>query len=816
MITLFRHAVRRLLKVPGFTVAGVLTLALGIGATTAVFSVVNAVLLRPLPYPAPDRLVSLSHTLVVGGNLQVEQSDASILIYQRHNRAFTHLGGYRTAAAGLSSAAGADAERVAAGLVTAGLFPALGVSPLRGRLFTEADDQPGAAPVVVIGQGLWARKFGGDPAILNRRLDVDGVPHEVIGIMPVGFRFPASDTALWLPMKLDPAKTDSATFDYKAVARLRDGVTNEAAAADLQALLLRVPEELPGRLTARAIEQTHMRASVRPLDAVIVGDIGNVLWVLLGAAVFVLAIACANAANLFLVRAEGRRQAVAVQRALGAGPGTILLESLSEGFLVSAVGGALGVVFAWVVVEVLRASENLIDIPRLAELSIDTTIVAVAGLATVLAALFVSGLPVLRSDARAMLSLLSSSSRSATASGARQRGRNALVVSQVALALILLAGSGLMAKSVWRLRSVQPGFDPGSAITFRIALPGAAYRGTDESVRFFARAVDRLATVPGVQAVGAVSKLPLDDQGRTDTAVFVEDRPIAMGALPAIHPVTYASPGYFAAAGIPFIAGRSFTPPDPPRVAMEAIVTRAFAQRYWKEESPIGRRVRILINGPWYTVVGVVGNVRDTALDKPEDQLIYCPLLPAREDARWSPRDLAFVVRGPGDPGGTAAAIGGVVRDLDPSLPVYRLQPFSDIVAHASSRRSFAFLLILGASGVALLLGAIGLYGVMAYVVALRTQEMGIRMALGAQPGQVRWMVSRQGFVVAILGVGIGLAGAIVLTRFLAASLFEVRPTDPAVLAGAAALLLIVAAAASWLPAHRAASIDPARALRAD
>jgi predicted permease len=811
-----RLAARRLAHARGFTLAAILTLALGLGGTTTVFSVVNAVLLRPLPYPAADRLVSLSHTLVVGGVLRVDQTDASILFYGRHSRAFTHLGGYQASAAAVASASGTDAERVPAGRVTAGLFPALQVSPILGRVPDESDDRPGAAPVVVIAERLWARKYGRNPGVLNRQIAIDGVLHEVIGIMPAGVRFPAPDTDLWLPMRLDPAKTDSATFDYHAVGRLRDGISVDAAAADMQALLLRLPDEFPGRLTRASIEQTQMRVSVRPLETVVVGDVGRVLWVVLGAAGFVLAIACANVGNLFLVRAEGRRNALAVQRALGAGSGLIFLELLSEGLLVAAAGGGLAVLFAIASVAALGTLGSTMDIPRLAEVTVDATVLSVAALMTGLAAFFVSGVPAMRSDATSMSSVLSSTNRSTTAGRSRHRARHGLVVAQVALALVVLVGSGLMARSVWRLGAVQPGFDPASAISFRLALPSATYSSADHSVRFFVRAVDGLETIPGVRAAGAASKLPLDEQGRTDTAVFVEDRPIPPGSLPGIHPLLYVTPGYFGAAGIPFITGRSFRRPDPPRVLLEVIVSRAFADRYWTDRSPIGKRVRILSNGPWYTVAGVVGNVRDRGLDQPADEMIYCPLLPAREDSRWTPRDLAFVVRTAGDPAGTTGAIRDVVRGLDPSLPVYRVRALTDIVKQAYARRSLTFLMIAGASGMALLLGAIGVYGVMSYVVTLRTREIGIRLALGAQPDDVWRMVSRQGLGIAALGIGVGLAGAIVLTRFLSALLFEVSATDPMVFVLSAAFLLFVAAAASWAPARRAATVDPAVALRAD
>jgi predicted permease len=812
-----RRAARRLVHARGLALAAILTLSLGIASITSVFTVVNAVLLRPLPYPMPERLVDLSHTLEVGGGLRVDQSDAGLLFYGRHQQSFTHFGGYQATAAGLGPVSGFDAERVPAGRVTAGLFPALGVTPLRGRLFAESDDRPGSAPVVLLSERLWRRKYGGEPGILNRGIEIDGVPHDVIGILRAGARFPASDTELWLPLRLDPAKTESATFDYQAVARLREGLSLEEATAELQGLLERQPDEFPGRLTREAIEQTKMRVSVRPLAAVVVGDVGRVLWVVLAAAGFVLAIACANVTNLFLVHAESRRTALALQRTLGASPAAILVEFLCEGLLVSAIAGVSGVALAGVSVQGLRSLGSAVDIPRLSEVSIDAGVLGVTALSMMFTTMLVSGLPALRSSLAASTWASSLTSRSATAGRTRQRARQALVAGQVALALVLVAGSGLMARSLWRLRSVPIGFEPENAMTFRLALPSVSYPDTDESVRFFVRATDNLASVPGVVAAGAASKLPLDELGRSDSAVFVEDRPLPPGSLPRIHPICYVTPGYFEAAGIPLLAGESFARPDPPRVLLDTVVSRAFAERYWGRQSALGKRVRIYSsNGPWYRVIGVVGNVRDRALDQPEDAMAYFPLLPAREDPRWAPRDIGFVVRTAGDPAAAGVAVREAVRSLDPSLPLYRIRALTDVVAQASARRSFTFLLIGAASGVALVLGAIGLYGVMSYVVTLRTREMGIRLAIGAPPDQVRRMVLRQALTVATLGVGVGLVGAMALTRFLAALLFEVSPRDPEVLALASGVLLMVAAGASWLPARRAARVDLAGTLRSE
>lgn len=822
VIRSLRHAARRLLRAPAFAVASVLTLAFGIGAATAVFSLVDGVLLRPLPYADPGRLVDLSHTLQLTGAAQVDQSDATYLYYRRENHVFTDVAAYRATAVNLATAArDGAAERVAAARVSASLFRVLGVSPARGRAFVEGEDAPGATPVVLIGERLWRRKYGGDPGIVGRRLEIDGVAREVVGVLPATFRFPAAAAELWLPTDIDPARTQSAIFDYRAVARLRPGVTPAAAAADLQRLLPRVPEAYAGRLTAAAIEAIHMSAVVRPLRDVVVGDVGPALWVVLGAVGFVLLAACANVANLFLVRAEGRRRELAVRRALGAGGGRTAAEFLSEGLVVAAVGGPLGVVVAAAGVRVLRSLAAGVAIPRLEEVGVDGAALGVAAGLTVLAALLVSALPALRSAWLAVPAALAEAGRPATAGRRQTRAQHVLIVAQVALALVLLTGAGLMARSFARLRAVQPGFDAAGALTFRIALPDAAYPTADDAARFLVRALDDLAALPGVRAVGAVTKLPLDAEARRDTAVFVEGQASPSG-MPNIHQVAYASPGYFRALGIPLVAGRTFERPDPARARLEVVVSRALADRYWRGDA-VGKRLRLMPQGPWLTVVGVAGNVRGTALDQPPDETVYLPLVSADaaaagdapDDPRWAPHGAAFVVRAT-DPARLAERIGATVRALDPAVPVYAVQPMTEIVARSAARASFTLLLLGIASAVALALGAIGIYGVISYAVSLRAREIAVRLALGACPAHVRRMVARQAVTVGAVGVALGLAAALATTRFMAMLLFGVAPTDPATLAGAAALLLAVALAAAWLPARRAAATDPAGALRAE
>jgi len=809
-----RITVRRLSSSPGLVVTALLTLVVGFGAAATTFSIVYAVLLRPLPYPQPDRLVAIAHTLEVRGRLDVDETDASILLYRRHNRTFAEFGGYQAGAVAISGRAGGDAERVSAGRFTTGVLDALRVIPARGRLFTSADEEPGAPPVVILSERLWTRRFGRDPNLLGRPILVDGQEREVVGILSDAVRFPATDTEAWIPLVLDPAKTDSASFDYKAIARLRDGTSIEQAESDLQALLLQLPAAFPGRLTRAAIEQTHMRVAVQPLASVVVGGVARLLWVILGASVFVLLAACVNVTCLFLVRGEARRRQFAIQGLLGAPAGTVLLEFLSEIGLVTGVGALAGLGIAEVAARAVRSQVAAIDIPRLTEVRIDGVVVAatglaVVGIATAIAAFTAWRLNTSRSETLAL-------GPGSTVGRTQHRIRYALVALQVALATVLVAGSGLMARSLWTLQRVDPGFNRAGALTFRLAFPPAVYPSASDVVRLVSRLMDDAGGVPGARAVAAASRLPLEDRPQTETAVFAEDHMLAPGELPRLHPVAYVTPGYFRAMGIPLVTGDSFSPLDPGKAQLEAIVSRAFATRYWPDGSAIGKHVRILVNGPLYRIVGVAGDVRDAGLDRPPDELVYCPLLPPANDPRWQPRDLAFVVRTAQDPAGAVGPVRAVLRRLDPALPIYRAAALSDVVARSAARRELVLLLLTAASIVAVLLGAIGLYGVMAYVVSLRTREIGIRMALGEPPGHVGLAFARQGVIVAAIGAAGGIVAATGLARALGTLLFDVTPSDPLVLTLSTVFVLALAAAASFVPSRRAASVDPAFALRAE
>jgi putative ABC transport system permease protein len=823
----FRLAARRLWRAPAFAAAAALTLGLGIGGTVAVFSVLDGVLLSPLPVPQADRLVDVSHTLALSGITRVDQSDATYLLYRRDNRVFSDFGAYRTQSVNFLPAA-ADANgassprRLQAAFATPSLFTTLRVPPARGRGFTDADAQPGAPPVALISHGLWEGAFGGQPSAVGRTIAVDGIERQIVGVMPAGFDIPGDRDALWLPLVLDPTHTKSAAFDYRAIGRLRDGVTLAEAAADLQRLLPQVPVAFPGRLTANAIAVTHMTVSVRSLRDVVVGNVGRTLWTVLGAVGALLLLACANVAGLFAARAEARQREFAVRRALGAGRGALLREFLAESVLLSGIGGGIGLALAAAGVAWLRGLPMAAAIPRIGEARVNAAVVAAAVGTSLLTAIGVSLVPMLRTQAAPAAMLLGADGRAATAGQLRQRTRRVLVVVQIALALILVAGAALFARSFRRLSAVDPGFDAAHGLAFRVALPPAEYPAAGDAARAMVSVIDALRRLPGVQAVGAATKLPLDAEANQDSAVFVEDHPLPRGVFPGIYEMVFASPGYFTAMRIPLVAGRLFGPPDPSldpaHAPREVVVSDAFARLYWGAAvRAVGRRIRMNPSGPWSTIVGVVGSVRGAGLERAPVSAVYSPLVTSDvAGVPWTPRDVAFVVRTAGDPGSVAAPVRRVLGEVVPAVPVFRLLPVEALLSAAVSRTAFTLLLVGIAALVALAVGATGIYGVVAYVVVMRTREIGVRLALGAHPADVRRMIVGRALADAVVGVAIGLIGAVGVTRALAALLFGVSATDAVSLGGAAALLVATALLAAWQPAHRAAALDPALALRSD
>ncbi len=817
MLQTLRSLVRGLLRSPAFTALAVLTLAVGIGATTAVFSLVNAILLRPLPFSEPERLVGVWHSAPGLDIQQFEHSLGTYVMYQRHARSIEEIGLYDAGSASLTD--GASPERVTAAGATASLFTVLRVAPARGRVFVEGDEHPDAEPTVILSDALWRRRFGGDPAAVGKTLRVNGVARQVVGVMAPSFRFPEADTELWLPVTIDEANLEIGNFNWYGIARLAPGATPETAQRELAAIIRRIPEEFPNEdITAGMMEHARFTTLVHPQRDDVVGDIQRALWVLLGAVGVILLIACANVANLFLVRAEARQREVAVRTALGASRGAIARTFLGETALLALAGGALGLLLAGAGLRVLLALGPE-GIPRLEEVGIDLPVLGFTLLVSLFAALLCGGFAALRYGTPELVPALKEGGRGGSTGRERHRARNLLVVAQMALALVLLVCSGLMVRSFWRLRHVDPGLDPRGVLTARLALPETEYPDEAANARFTTALLERVRALPAVVEAGTVTLLPLTGGGSNSAHTF-EDHPLPPDAVPPIIAVRFATPEYFRAMGIPLVAGRTLSPVDPARATNEIVVSAALAERFWPGKSALGRRI---VQGlkqegnEWSEIVGVVGSVRDEGLHEKPFEAIYYPLRriqPAEEEEDWVPRNFTLVVKVEGEPMDAAAAVREAVWGLDRNLPVAQVRTMEEVLERSTARTSFTMLLLLVAAVMAVLLGAVGNYGVISYVVSQRTREIGVRMALGAARGDVAGLVLRQGLWMALGGVAIGLAGAFALTRLLRALLFEVSPTDPATFGAVSVVLVAVALLASYLPARRAASVDPLEAIR--
>jgi putative ABC transport system permease protein len=808
---------------PGFLLIVIFTLAVGIGATAAIFTVVNAVLIRPLPYPEPERLVAVWNR-APGMNLdQFEHSEGSYLVYRRHNHVLEDLGIYAEGSVTLTG--GDRPERAGAAGMTASLFHVLRVPPFLGRTFQEADGLPGAEKVTVLSHELWQRRFGGRRDVLGQVLQIDGVATRVVGVMPAPFRFPSVQTELWQPLTIDPATPVVGNFSYTAVGRLKPGVTRAQAARELSSLVFRIAEDYGERDVSRGmIESVKLSVLVHSLSADLVGDVERVLWLLLGSVGIILVIACANVANLFLVRAEGRQREVAVRTALGASRRDVARLFLSESVVLALIGGALGLGLAAAGIRLL-VSLRPEGIPRLEEIGIDGSVLAFTAAISIVAGFICGGFALLRFGRPEMVPALKEGGRGGSAGRGRLWTRAVLVVVQMALALVLLVASGLMAKSFWRLRGVNPGFDSRGVLTLRLYLPPARYADAPAAARFVQQLLERVRAVPGVASAGTVSILPLSGSN-SNSGYTLEDFPLPKDTIPPLLGTRFASPGYFEAMRIPLVAGRTFDRLDPGRRSGEVVVSQALAERFWPGKSALGKR---LTNGnnkeqhSWYTIAGVVGSVHDLGLDKKPLETVYLPLLgqeppaDAKTGARnpeYVSRDVALVVRGRVAPASLVAPVRQAVWSLDPNLALADVRPMQEVVSRSMARTSFTMLLLVIAAAVAVVLGTVGIYGVISYVVSQRTREIGVRMALGAARGDIARMVLREGFLITLVGIVIGLAGAFAVTRLLIALLFDTSPLDPAIFAAVPALLAAVALAASWLPAERAARVEPLEAIR--
>jgi len=807
-----REAVRMLRKQPRFLIIASLTLALGIGAVTAIFSVVNGVLLKPLPHPSADRLVTIASTAPGLGYDRFPLSPDLFMFYQRENRVFAHMAIFQRRRANLTQSGSPEVVEVA--ITTHGYFPTLGAPFALGRWYGADDDRPEATRVAVISHRLWTRKYASDRAVLGRTIPIDGDATEVIGVAPA-LLDEAGSPDVWIPARFNPKNPPVGNFGWSGIGRLKDGVTADAALANLEPLVRRALEEFITSDTYRAfLKEGGYRPVVRPLKEDIVGDVRQPLWILLGTVGIVLLVACGNVANLCLIRAEARQRELAVRLALGGNRRSLIRKLLIEALVLSAIGAALGVALAAVALPVLLSLAPS-SIPRLDRVRLDAIVLAFAAVAAIMSGLVFGLVPAIRYTRGNMLGVLRHGGRSATDHPGRHRGRNLLVVAQTAMALVLLVGAGLLARSFSKLMAADMGFDPKDVLTFRIGLPSVSYPKPDQIARFSQQLVDRLSQIPGVESAGAITELPTTNP--SGTAFNFNGKPIEPGRLPPMIQYQMVTPRYFTAMRIALVRGRDFDSGDSRAESRHVIVNQAVADQYWPGEDPIGKQLR-MHNGdpasqlPWSTVVGVISSIRQSNLRDRPKPMVYFPI---NDDERNAPRAVSYVIRGP-QAHARADAVRQAVWSIDPGLPLAAVQTMESIVERSVVQFSFTMLTLAIAAGIALALGAIGLYGVLSYAVSLRTREIGVRLALGAPAGLVMRSIVVNGAAIATLGLAIGLLGAFGVTRFLAGLLYETTPLDAATFAGMSALLFVVALLASYLPARKAASVSPLEAMRTE
>ena len=811
-----RTALRRLARAPLFTAVAVITLAVGIGANAAIFSVVDSVLIKPLPYDRPDELVTLSHTAPRIGVPDAAQSQATYFTYRSDATTLQDIGIWSPLAVSVTGQG--EPERVDALLVTDATLPMLGATTVVGRMLDRTDDSPGSPRTVVLAFGYWQRRFGGDRSVIGRTLQIGGQPTEIVGVLRRGFRVPELDPALYLPARFDPTSAQMGNFSYPAIGRLRPGVTIETAQADLARLLPVAIDRYPGPVTRAQIEDAGLTPSVVPLKNQIVGDVSTVLWVLVGTVGLVLLLACANVANLFLVQAEMRHREVAMRMALGAGRRSVATGFLIESLALAAVGGIVGLGLAYGGIRLLGAvgPESL---PRLHEVGVDVRVLAFTAAVSIAAAALFGSFPVFRYGSADLHMSLKQGGR--TAGGRERIGvRNGLVVLQVSLALVLLIGSGLMVRSVQSLRRIDPGFSqPERVLRFRLFVPPAEIPDNEAVVRLEIEILDRLRAVPGVIAVGGSAAFGLGAGETNANPVVVDGRPIDPGTMPPVRDFRFTAPGYHETLGTRLLAGRFLTWADVDARARVVVVNEAMARAEWGEPAAaIGQRVRDLLGTVWYEVVGVSGSVLYAGVTQPAPTVVYWPMVLERfwDEEPWVVRSLDYLVRTDRDPRLMLTQVRDAVWSVNASLPLANVERVDEALSRSMARPAFAMVMLSIAAIVALVLGLVGIYGVISYVVSQRTREIGVRIALGAEPAVVRRMVVGQAFRVIAVGVVVGLAASAGLTRLMAGMLHGVRPVDGVTYGLVTVAITVVALAASYVPARRAARVDPVAALRAE
>ncbi len=803
-----RHGLRLIQKAPGFAAAAVVLMALGIGANTAIFTVVDAVLLRPLPFPAPERLVRLWHVPPAKsfpGMSTFSVSPANYLDWRSQARSFSGMAAYGPRE--LTLTGGDRPEALTAGLVTSDFFSVVGVQPLLGRTFTRDEDGPGGGHVVVLSNSFWRRRFAADPRIVGRTLALDGERSTIVGVMPATLDFPAwgaTDVPLWAPLAWsEKERAVRGIHDYNVVARLAPGATLRQAQAEMDAISARLARQYPA-------DDQGWGAVVAALPEYLVRSVRPALLILLGAVAFVLLIACANVANLTLAKSLGRQKEMAIRAALGASQGRVLRQVLTESTLLALAGGALGLFVAHFGVSLILAFLAT-DLPRAVEVGLDGTVLAFA-LAVSLASGLVAGLaPALRMTGAELQETLKAGLGRTDAESGGYRTRGALVALEVALSLVLSVGAGLLVRSLWELHGVDPGFDPEGVLTMTVALPEARYPLPVERDAFAGRVLDRLRALPGVESAAAIDSLPMT--GGSTQPIVVAGRAAELAAEQPEVAVRRISPGYLHAMRIRLRSGRDFTAGDRAGSAAVVLVSESMARRFWPGEDPLGKRLTLTFAPETSRqVVGVVADVKQEGLDAATPPTaLYEPLA----QAPWT--RLSLVLRtGSARPAAAAPAAIAAIHEIDREESVQSVLTMDEILAETLAQRRFSMLLLAAFAGLALVLAAVGIYSVLSYSVGRRAREIGIRMALGAEVHDVLRLIVAEGMRPALLGMAAGLAAALALGRLLASLLYGVTASDPATLAAVSLLLLGVALLASLLPAYRAARIEPIRAIGAE
>ena len=803
-----------------FTVITLVTLAAGVGANTVVFSVLEGVLLKPLPYPHSEELIGVWHT-APGLNLpEVNMSPSDYFIYREQGRTFQDIGMYQDDSVSVTGVG--EPEQVPALRVTEATLPLLGVQPLLGRHFRHEDDLPGAPETVLLTYGYWRRKFGADSSAVGRTLVVDGKARQIIGVLPKGFHFlDREDPALIAPFQFDRNKTNLGNFSYEALARLKPGMTLQQANADVARMLPIVMSSFapPPGFSITLFEDARIAPNLRPLKQDVVGDVGSVLWVLMGSIGMVLLIACANVANLLLVRMEGRRQELALRAALGASWGRIAGELLLESVILGLLGSVLGLGLAYGALRVLVAIAPA-GLPRINEVGINGPVLLFTLVVSLLASMLFGAVPILKYAGARLTTGIREGGRGLSQSKEQHRARNTLVVVQVALALVLLICSGLMIRTFRALTKVNPGFaGPAELQTFRISIPETHVKDGEQAIRKEEEILHKIEGIPGVSSVSIGTIVPMTGGGWHDP-ILLQGRTYAEGEFPPLRLFKFVSPGFLKTLGTPLIAGREIAWGDTYKKTPVAMISENLAREYWREPAEaLGKRIQVSTKDDWREIIGVVGDIHDDGVNKKPPTSVYWPLLQARfeSDDISARRDVAFIVRTPR--AGSESFLKNVreaVWSVDANLPLADVHTFDYFYKRSMARTSFTLIMLGVAGAMALLLGVVGIYGVIAYSVSQRTREIGIRMALGAQQPTVTGMFVRHGLLLTGVGVACGLVAAVIVMRLMSSLLFNVNPVDPVTYGTVSLGLAGTAWLASYLPSRRAATVDPVEALRAE